>query len=65
LQGGQSGKDVVGYVQRPWGVYIDMDDTKILTIIRETTSKALATLSGISCKKFDAVSMTTLRRNQW
>jgi hypothetical protein len=24
LQGGQSGKDVVRYVQRPWGVHIDM-----------------------------------------
>jgi hypothetical protein len=24
LQGGQSGEDVVGYVQRPWGIHIDM-----------------------------------------
>jgi hypothetical protein len=23
-QGGRSGEDVVGYVQRPWGVHIDM-----------------------------------------
>jgi hypothetical protein len=24
LQGGQSGEDMVGYAQRPWGIHIDM-----------------------------------------